>query len=163
MIPVQNLPGMGQIQVILGIFSKGKGCHPFQICPQNVIVRRLAVHAFQPRNLLQQLFLRGLGNRHSLNGRLKGADLLRLRFAVPQGILDGPELLAQVVLFLQLVDLKLCLGGNLPLNFGNLDLLGCQPEHLLIPLNHIQRFQNLLLVLGFLEQVHGHGIHQLFW
>jgi hypothetical protein len=97
-----------------------------------------------------------------------GIDLLPqlVRFALPlvlltQFLLDGLELLAQVVVALRLLHLVLHLGLDLGAQLLHFDLLGQVAVQELQPGCDARRLQQLLLVVGGQErQRRSHKVHQ---
>ncbi len=78
-----------------------------------------------------------------------------------QLLLDGLELLAQVVVALRLLHLVLHLGLDLGAQLLHLDLLGQELVQQFQPVHDTRRFQQQLLVVGGQEgQGRGHKIHQ---
>ena len=160
-ILVENLAGLANIDLRARALGPGQHCQPLDVVAREAVVGGHGRHAREPRQLLQRLLL-------YLLGHARGFDLLAQVFHVAlalvllaQLLLDGLELLAQVVVALRLLHLVLHLGLDLGAQLLHLDLLGQQLVQLLQPVHDAGRFQQLLLVVrGQKRQRRGHKIDQ---
>jgi hypothetical protein len=97
---------------------------------------------------------------------LRGVDLLLeflevgALFAVAQFLLDGLDLLVQVVLALALLHLPLDAAADALFHLQDVDLVLEQLEQLLQALGHLEQVQHRLLGLELERQVRGDGVGQ---
>mmetsp|Transcript_12177 Transcript_12177/g.29083 ORF Transcript_12177/g.29083 Transcript_12177/m.29083 type:complete len:595 (+) Transcript_12177:814-2598(+) len=144
-VPVQDLPGLLQVEGVLAVNAPGHVGEPLQVVPRHLIFLRLLC---QIRELLQ-LLIDGLLDLVGHGLALKSFfELLQkgIRSVVlvdAKLLLDRFQLLAQHELALVLRHLLLDLGGNLLLKLGELKLL----------LDKLQRQPGLVLPILRLEDL----------
>ena len=127
-VVVQHFLGMCEVQVVLAHLVPGEVEHEFQVVVLDAVVGGVGVVLLQFRELLVEGFGDGLGP-FLLGGAL--AELLEfLGIVHAELLLDGAELVVEVVFALLLVDLALDLLVNLLLDLHQFDLHIKQREEL---------------------------------
>ena len=160
MVLVQNFFGLDEIQVVLGEAAPGQLGHPLQVGPRHRRLAGVRVHALQLLEVALDLNEGLVWHLHLGELFAEGRDFLGQLRALAQLLLDGLELLAEVVLPLALVHLATGVHGDLLLDLQQLDL---PHEQLVDPLEAEARVSDLQDLLGLLQlevQVGGHQVRQ---
>ena len=158
---VQNLLGHVDVDLRSRALGPGQDGQPLDVVARERVVGGHGRHAREARELFHGLFLHVLGHPRLIDLLAQLLDLALALVLLAQLLLDGLELLAQVVVALRLLHLVLHLGLDLGAQLLHLDLLGQKLVQLLQPVHDAGRFQQLLLVVGGQEgQRRSHKIHQ---
>ena len=160
MVLIQHGLGLLEVKVVLGLDAPGQLGHPLQVGPGHRGLAGIRMHAFQLLQVALDLDQRLLGHLHLRQLVPERRDLLGQFGALAQFLLDGLELLAEVVLPLALVHLPAGLHGDLLLDLQQLDLPLEQLVHALEPQARIGNLQHLLGLLELEVQVGGHQVGQ---
>ncbi len=144
MVRVQNFFSRFQIQMVLGVFVPGQRYHPVEVGQRHGVFRRRRVHPGEALELPVRLFLRFLGQVFFLD-----FGPVFLHFAAgfvnfAQFLLNGLELLAEVVLPLVLLHVPLDLGLDFVADLQDLDLVVDQLGHLFEALLYIHNLEDFL-------------------
>ncbi len=161
MVLVKNLPGL--VDVDLGGRAPGPRQHrqPLDVVAGERVVGGHGRHASEPRELLEGIFFHVIGHTGGFDLLAHIFDVALALVLLAQLLLNGLELLAQIVVALRLLHLILHLGLNLGAQLLHLDLLGQMLIQQLQSGSDAGRLQQLLLVVGGQEgQRGGHKIHQ---
>ncbi len=148
MVLVQDLLGVVEVEVVIGLDAPRQADEPVDVGADDALLRAGARDAGQAVDLLEGALLDLV--RH---GRLLDllAQLGRLgdgRIVLAELLLDGLHLLAQDVLALGLVHLGLDLGLDAALELEDLDLLGEELARQPQPIRDVDGLQQLLALLG---------------
>ena len=123
-IGIQDLAGVGHVEVVLGADAPGEVDDPLQIGPDHAVFGRGGRQALEAPELAVGLLLRLLGQLGRVDPLAELVDLGLLLVGLAELVLDRLELLAQVVLALSLLDPRLDLGLNLGAELDHLELAG---------------------------------------
>ena len=160
-ILVQNLLGLANVDLRARALGPRQHRQPLDVVAGERVVGGHGRHARQARQLLQGLLLHVLGHAGGVDLLAQLLDLALALVLLAQLLLDGLELLAQIVVALRLLHLVLHLGLDLGAQLLHLDLLGQMLVQQLQPRRDAGRLQQLLLVVGGQEgQRGGDKIHQ---
>ena len=160
MVLVQDFLGLAQVQVVHGVLVPGQGEHPVQIIADDGRLRRFGMHLGQAGDLLLEFLAHLAGDLDLLQLVLVALDLLLDFGAFPELLLDGFHLLAQEILFLELVHLALGFGRDLRLDVEKLQLFRQQVVDLAETLEGIDDFQDLLGLFDPEFEVRGGQVRQ---
>ena len=145
MVVVQHRAGAGEIQAVRGLLGPRQGHQPVEIGARHRVLRGGRRHLGEPVQLAEGLLRGLLGHAGRLDLLPQLVQLLDGVVPLSQLLLDGLELLAQVVLALALADLGLDLRLDLRPEGQDLGLLGQRGHQPLEPRPHLERLQELLL------------------
>ena len=121
---VENLLGLADVDLRAGALGPGQHGQPLDVVAGERVVGGHGRHAREPRELLQGLFLHVFRHAGGFDLLAQLVDLALALVLLAQFLLDGLELLAQVVVALRLLHLVLHLGLDLGAQLLHLDLLG---------------------------------------
>ena len=124
----QNLGSRGNVHSFLSGHIPGQFQHRIQIIPQNSTLRRTEGLLFQPFYILHKLLLDVLGQMKLHDFRRVGIGLIKI-VTFPKFFTNYTHLLAEIVLFLVLIDIDLGLFLNNGLDFQHFHFLTQQPYH----------------------------------
>ena len=160
MILFQDFSGLLEIQAFLVLDAPGQLGHPFQVGARDRCFAAVRVHSLQ-------LFQLPLDLRHHFFGDSEfgqffpeSLDLLGQFRTFSKLLLDGLQLLAEVILPLTLVNLALGIQGDFLLHLQQLDFPRQQLIHALEAGEGLGDLQDFLKLLGFQFQVGGHEIRK---
>ena len=153
---VQDLPGLGQVQVVFGGLVPGQLDHPFQVIADHLVVRRGGRGPLEAGQFPLRLF-QGVGRQIRLfQPKLQFLDLPALFFAFAQFPLQGLDVLPEVILLLGLVHLGLHLGLDLFAQLQDLHFPVDQAQDLAQALFDVEGLQQFLLFgLGDIQAAGG--------
>ncbi len=161
---VQNLLGLADVDLRSGAPGPGQNGQPLDVVARQRVVGGHGRHARQPRQLLHGLLLHLLRHSRRIDLLAQFVGLALALVLLAQFLLDGLQLLAQIVVALRLLHLVLHLGLDLGAQLLHLDLLGQMLVQQFQPVHDAGRLQQLLLVVGGQEgQRRGHKVHQPAW
>src|SRR5207248_10081996 len=168
---IEDLRGLCDVPIIARGFAPGERDEPIDVGPDDAGLGRSLRDLLETTNLLQRLFLDGVGHAGLLYLFL---DLAQLgsAFVLAELLLDGLHLLAEDVLALRLVEGLLDLALDLRLELEDFVLLREEDRDELEPLDDRVRLEELLALLereirarcdevrevrGVLRVLRGHG------
>ncbi len=108
MIFIQNLTGMGNVQVVFGHFRPGQRHQPVKIGTNNPVLCGGGRQACQALQFTARLFIGLLGHFGFIDLFAEFLRLYRLFVFLTQFALDGLHLLTQEVFSLNFLDLLTC-------------------------------------------------------
>jgi hypothetical protein len=146
-VGVEDLPGILDVEVVLGALGPGEVGDPVQVGPGHGVLGAGGGDALEPVQLLHRHLLDLGGQAGLLEPLAELVELLLLLAELSQLLLDGLELLAQVVLALRLRHLALHGGVDLVGELEDLPLPVEELENQLHPGLEVHRLQDLLLLL----------------
>ena len=147
MIGVEDLPRVGNVEVVLGRHAPRQLDDPFQVGADYPVLGGCRRQALEAPQLAVGLLSRLLGQLGRLDPLAELIDLGLLLVSLAELLLDRLELLAQVVLALSLLDPRLDLGLDLGAELDHLELAGedlRQPSQALADIDLLEQ----LLLLG---------------
>ena len=160
-VGVQDLPGVADVEVVVGPLAPGKVSDPVEVGAGDRVLGAGGGDGLQPVELLLGHLLH-LGRQAGLLEPLgQLIELLLLLAQLAQLLLDGLELLAQVVLALRLRHLALHGGVDLVGELEDLPLAVEELEHELHAGLEVHRLQDLLLLLDGDVDVGGDEVGQV--
>ena len=159
-ILVQHGLGLLEIEVVLGHLAPGQFGHPLQVGARHRGFAGIRMHAFQLLEVALDFDQRLLGHLQLGQPVAERRDFLGQLRALAQLLLDGLELLAQVVLPLALVHLAAGFHGDFLLYLQQLDLPREQLVHALEPQARMDDLQDFLGLLQLQVQVRRHQVRQ---
>jgi hypothetical protein len=142
-VRVQDFPGLSQVQVVFGGFVPGKFGHPLQVIADHLMVRGGGGSAFEPVQLPVRLLLGVWGQLRFLQLKLNLLDLPEALVGFPQFLLQGLDVLPQIIILLGLL--------HLPLDLA-LDLLA-QLQHFQFAIDEDQDLLQTLLDVNGLQEL----------
>ena len=142
MILIENLPGLVQVQVVLGGFVPGQFTHPLQIIADHLVIRGGGRRALEAVQLPVRLLLGVGGQLRFLQFELNLVDLPEAVVRFPQFLLQRLDVLPEVKILLGLVHLALDLGLNLFPQFQDFQF----------PVDEDQNFMQAFLDVNGLQQ-----------
>ena len=146
-VGVEDLAGVGDIEVVLGLFRPGQLDQPLEVGADHAMLGGGGGQLLQPRQLALSGLLGVLWELCLLDPLAQLVHLGLLLVALPQLVLNRFQLLAKEELALAFVDLRLHLGLDLSAELDHLELAGEDLREVAQPLGHIDLLQQLLLLL----------------
>ncbi len=157
MVLVEDLRGLLDVVEVVRGHVPGQADQPVHVGPDDADLWRGGGDPAHPVDFLQGARLDLVGHAGGLDLLAKLVDLCLLRVLLTQLALDGLHLLAQDVLALGLVHLRLHFGLDPTLELVDLDLVGEERGGDLQPLGNVDRLEQLLALLrGHVRGVRGH-------
>jgi hypothetical protein len=147
-IGVQDLARMGDVQVVLGALRPRQVDEPLEVGADHAVLGRCLRQPLEAPQLALGGLLRLLGQLGGLQALAQLGDLGLLLVALAQFLLDRLQLLAQEVLTLALVELRLDLRLDLRPELDHLEFAGEDLRQAPQALGHVDLLQELLLLLG---------------
>ena len=157
-ILVQDLLGLVDVLDLLGGLLPGNGDQPFDVVPRDRRLGGNAGHGLETLQLLQRLLLGLLGHARIFDLLPELLDLVRAIVLPSQLVVDGLDLLVEVVLLLGPLHLFLDLGVDALVDVDLLHLDLDEVLQLLQALVRRRSLQELLLLGGGDQQVRGQGV-----
>ena len=155
----EHLLGEFQVADFLGFLLPRHRQQPVQIIARNGGFGGHGRHIFQPLQFRHGLFLRVLGHAGRLDALFQLVDFAL--FAAAQFLLDGLDLLVEVILFLRLFHLALHAALNGAVHVQLLDFDIEHLRHAREAVDRIEDFEQFLLFLDGELQIGADGIGQL--
>ena len=143
---VEDLAGVLDVEVVLGLLRPGQLDQPLEVGADDAVLGGGRRQPLQPAELALGLLPRLLGQLRLLDPLAQLVDLGLLLVALPQLLLDRLQLLAQEVLALALVDLRLDLRLDLGAEPHHLQLAGEDLREPAQPLRDVDLLEQLLLL-----------------
>ena len=106
-IGVEDLAGVGDVEVVVGLRRPGQLGEPLEVGADDAVLGGGGRQLLEPAELAVGLLARALGQARRLDPLAQLVDLRLALVALAELVLDRLELLAQVVLALPLLDLRL--------------------------------------------------------
>ena len=160
MVLVERLPRVRDVEVVLGLLRPGEVDKPLQVGADDAVLGSDRRQLLESRELPVRGLLGVLRETGRLDPLAQLVDLGLLLVALAELVLDRLELLAEEVLALALVDLGLDLGLDLGAELDHLQLAGEDLGEAAQSLGHIDRLEQLLLLLGRDAQRSGDQVRQ---
>jgi hypothetical protein len=145
-VGVQDLLGLLEVDLFRGLLAPGQRHQPVEVGPRHGVLGGGGRHAGEPVQLPHRLLLGVLRHARGVDLLLELAELPLLVVAVPELLLDGLHLLAEVVLALVLLELGLDLALDLVADLEHLEVLGEDPVDPLEPGADVDDLEKLLLL-----------------
>ena len=161
MVGVEDLLGVLDILLDPGALLPGNAEHPLEIVSHHRRFRRHRTHRAKLLDLAQGLLAGFLAERGFLDALLQFANLVAAVLGLAELLLNGFQLLVQIVFALRFLYLALYPAANLLLHLKDADLGFHVGVHALEPLRHALDLQQLLLFGDFQRQVRSNGVSQL--
>ena len=147
MVGVQHLAGVGDVEVVLGRLRPRQLEEPLEVGADHAVLGRGRRQALEPRELALGRLQGVLGKPGRLDPLAQLVDLGLLLVALAQLLLDRLQLLAQEVLALALVDLRLDLRLDLRAELDHLELAGEDLGQAPQALGDVDLLEQLLLLV----------------
>jgi hypothetical protein len=147
-VGVQHLAGVRHVEVVVGLDVPRQLDQPLQVGADHPVLGGGRWQALEPRQLALGRLPGVLGERRLLDPLPQLVDLGLSFVALPQLVLDRLQLLAQEVLALALLHLRLDLGLDLGAELHHLQLAGEDLGEAAQALGDVDLLQKLLLLLG---------------
>ena len=160
MVLVQDFCGLHEIQAFCILDAPGQLCHPLEIGARNRGFTAIGMHPLELLQLPLDLRHHFFGDDELGELIPECLDLLGQLGTFAELLLNGLELLAQVVLALPLVYLAFRLQCDFLLNLQQFDLPHQQLVHAFEAGQRFRDFQDLLQLLGLQIKVGRHQIRQ---
>ncbi len=145
---VEHLAGMVEVEVVLGRGVPRERLDPLQVVANDAVLRRRGRQSLEPAELAVDGLADLLGQRERREALAKLVHLGELRVALAELLLDRLQLLAQEVLALALLHLRLHLRLDLRAELEHLDLAREDRRDMSEPLLHVGLLQEPLALLG---------------
>ena len=145
---VEDDRGLADVEVVLGRDVPGQADEPVHVGADDADLGGCGRDPAHALDFLERAGLHVVGHARALDLLAELVDLGLLRVVLAELALDGLQLLAEDVLALGLVELRLDLGLDAALQLEDLDLAGEEGRHELEPLDDVERLEQLLALLG---------------
>ena len=145
---VEHLPRVSDVEVVGGLLRPGQLNQPLEVAADDAVLRRGGRQPFEPRELAVGGLARFLGQPGGVEPLAQLVDLRLGLVLLAELALDRLQLLAQVVLALALVHLRLDLGLDLRAELDHLELAREQLREPPQPAGDVDLLEQLLLLRG---------------
>src|SRR4051794_12390562 len=146
-VGVEHLARVREVEVVLGAHAPRQRGDPLQVAADDAVLGRLGGQLLEAVQLALGLLAHVVGQRDLVELVAQVAGLFGGLVELPELLLDGLELLAQHVLALALVDLRLDLGLDLGADRDHLELAGQRLGQAPQPAADVDLLQQRLLLL----------------